>query len=78
MVVIGISTITDLVNNIPLRDAQPALSTNWFELTITCNEQVIFQNAWICDHFITKDNVAELASSAKVLGGRRKMRIIMS
>jgi hypothetical protein len=52
-------------NNIPLRDTQPALLTNWFELTITCNHKVIFQNAWICDHFITNDNVTELTASGR-------------
>lgn len=53
------------VNHIPLRDTQPALLTNWFELTITCDQQVIFQNAWVCDHFITNDNVAELVTSGR-------------
>ena len=53
------------VNNIPLRDTQPALLTHWFELTITCNQQVIFKNAWVCDHFITNDNVAELVTSGR-------------
>jgi hypothetical protein len=52
-------------NNIPLRDTQPALLTNWFELTITCDEKVIFQNAWICNHHITNHNVAELANSGR-------------
>lgn len=54
------------VNNIPLRDTQPALLTNWFELIITrgCDE-VLIQNAWICDHFITNDNVAELVASGR-------------
>lgn len=53
------------VNNIPLRDTQPALLTNWFELTITCNQHVIFQNAWICDRCVTNDNVTELAASGR-------------
>ncbi|MHC5824611.1 MAG: ISNCY family transposase, partial [Nostoc sp.] len=48
-----------------LRDAQPALLTNWFELTITCNQKVIFQNSWICDHFITNNNVTELVDSGR-------------
>jgi hypothetical protein len=52
-------------NNIPLRDTQPTLLTNWFELTITCDQQVIFQNAWICDHCITIDNVTELVASGR-------------
>jgi hypothetical protein len=52
-------------NNIPLRDTQPALLTNWFELTITCDTLVIFPNAWICDRCITKDNVPELVTSGR-------------
>ncbi|AFY99136.1 ISNCY family transposase [Calothrix sp. PCC 6303] len=52
-------------NNIPLRDAQPALLTNWFELTITCDQQNIFQNAWVCNRCITNDNVIELADSGR-------------
>lgn len=53
------------VNNIPLRDTQPALLTNWFELIITHNDKVIFQNSWICDHLITNDNVTELVTSGR-------------
>jgi hypothetical protein len=53
------------VNKIPLRDTQPALLTNWFEFTITCNQEVIFQNSWICDHFITNNNVTELVASGR-------------
>jgi hypothetical protein len=52
-------------NNIPLRDTQPAMLTNWFELTITCDEQVIFQNAWVCDHPVSNDNITELATSGR-------------
>jgi hypothetical protein len=52
-------------NNVPLRDTQPALLTNWVELTINCDQQVIFQNAWICDRHITNDNVSELVASGR-------------
>jgi len=40
------------VNTIPLRDTQPAVEVNWFELTITrgCDGELIYQNAWITDH----------------------------
>lgn len=53
------------VNNIPLRGTQPALLTNWFELSITCNQEVLCQNSWICDHFITNDNVTKLVTSGR-------------
>jgi hypothetical protein len=52
-------------NNIPLRDAQPALLTNWFEVTITCDQQNIFQNTWICVRCVTNDYVTELAASGR-------------
>jgi hypothetical protein len=55
------------VNGIPLRDTQPAIDTNWFELTITrgSDDQVIYQNAWISDHLIGSDNVVELVTSGR-------------
>lgn len=51
--------------HIPLRDSQPSLLTNWFELTITCNQTVIFQNSWISDHLSTDNNVTELFASGR-------------
>ncbi len=55
------------VNGIPLRDTQPALETNWFELTITSasDEEVLFKNTWITDHLITTDNIVEMVQSAR-------------
>jgi hypothetical protein len=53
------------LNVIPLRDTQPALETNWFELTVTraSDGEVIYQNAWITDHLITIDNIVEIVQS---------------
>ena len=55
------------VNRIPLRDAQPALETNWFELIITrqSDAQILFQNNWITDHWINFENLVELASAGR-------------
>ena len=55
------------VNGIPLRDTQPAIETNWFELTVTrgSDDEIVYQNAWICDHLIRADNVVELVASGR-------------
>ena len=55
------------VNRIPLRDAQPALETNWLELIITrqSDGQILFQNNWITDHLINPENIAELACAGR-------------
>jgi len=52
---------------LPLRDAQPALETNWFELIITrqSDAQILFQNNWITDHWINFENLVELASAGR-------------
>lgn len=54
-------------HQLPLRDTQPALETNWFEMTITRQSDgaVLFQNAWITDHFPHADNIVELAQAAR-------------
>jgi len=40
------------VNQIPLRNEQPAILVNWCELTITraSDDSQIYDNAWITDH----------------------------
>jgi hypothetical protein len=55
------------LNRLPLRDAQPSLETNWFELTITraSDGAVLFKNAWISDHLLTPDNIGEMVQSAR-------------
>jgi hypothetical protein len=55
------------VNRIPLRDAQPSIDTNWFELTITraSDKKVLFKNTWITDHLITNDNIVEMGDSGR-------------
>lgn len=55
------------LNRIPLRDTQPSLETNWFELTITraSDGAVLFRNAWITDHLVTADNIVEMVRSGR-------------
>jgi hypothetical protein len=55
------------VNRMPLRDTQPSLKVNWFELTVTRGTEceVIYQNAWITDHVISTDNIVEIVQSGR-------------
>jgi hypothetical protein len=55
------------VNQIPLRNEQPAILVNWCELTITraSDDHQIYHNAWITDHFIHPDTVVEIAAAAR-------------
>jgi len=55
------------VNQIPLRDPQPALLVNWCEFTLTkaSNGSVIYQNAFITRHQIQANNVAEVVASGR-------------
>ena len=55
------------VNQIPLRETQPALMVNWCELTITKKSDgtILYQNAWITRHFIQADNVLEVVAAAR-------------
>lgn len=55
------------VNQIPLRDPQPALLVNWCEFTLTkaSNGSVIYQNAFITRHQIQANNVALLVANGR-------------
>ena len=55
------------VNQIPLRDQQPALLVNWCELTIlnAKDGSVIYDNAFVTNHTITLSNVAEVVESGR-------------
>lgn len=59
------------MNQVPIRDTKDALIVNWCELIIT-NEtgKIIYKNAFITDHFISQENVAEV-----VLAGRARWKI---
>jgi len=53
------------VNDLPLRDTQPALEVNWCELTLTrqSDGKVLYQNAFITGHQLT-DEIVPLVVSA--------------
>ncbi|KYC37721.1 hypothetical protein WA1_04165 [Scytonema hofmannii PCC 7110] len=55
------------VNQIPLRDTQPALLVNWCELTFTkgSDDSVIYRNAFMTRHQIQADNVAEVVAAGR-------------
>jgi hypothetical protein len=55
------------VNNIPLRDTQPALGVNWCELTLTCQSdgKVLYKNAFITRHELTPETVASVVSAGR-------------
>ena len=55
------------VNNIPLRDAQPALAVNWCELTLTrqSHGKVLYQNPFITRHELTPETVASVVSAGR-------------
>lgn len=55
------------VNQMPLRETQPALEVNWCEVVITkaADGSVTYRNAFITQHAITSDNVAEVATAGR-------------
>jgi hypothetical protein len=52
------------VNDVPLRAGDDALMVNWFELTITHEEtgKVLYHNAWVTNHTLSSQHVAQLAA----------------
>jgi hypothetical protein len=59
------------VNQIPLRDTQPALLVNWCEVTLVrvSDEKVLYYNAFVTDHDLTPETVAHV-----VLAGRSRWK----
>jgi len=55
------------VNQIPLRDTQPALLVNWCELTLTrqSDGNVLYQNAFITAHDLTAATVPAVVSAGR-------------
>jgi hypothetical protein len=55
------------VNQIPRRETQLALDVNWCEVVITkaADGAVTYRNAFITQHAITSDNVAEVAIAGR-------------
>jgi len=59
------------VNQVPIRDSDDALLVNWCELTTTLADgTVIFKNAFITNHLITRENLKEV-----VIAGRARWKI---
>lgn len=52
------------VNDVPLRAGDAALMVNWFALTITHEEtgKVLYHNAWVTNHTLSSQHVAQLAN----------------
>jgi hypothetical protein len=59
------------VNQIPLRDTQPALLVNWCEVTLlrASDEKVLYYNAFVTDHDLTPETVPHV-----VLAGRSRWK----
>lgn len=55
------------VNQIPLRDTQPALLVNWCELTLTreSDGKVLYSNAFVTDHKLNPDTVPQVVSAGR-------------
>ncbi len=55
------------VNQIPLRDTQPALLVNWCELTLTrqSDGKVLYQNAFVTRHYLTVETVKSVVSAGQ-------------
>lgn len=55
------------VNQIPLRDTQPALRVNWCELTLVreSDGKVLYSNAFVTDHDLTPDTVPQVVRAGR-------------
>lgn len=55
------------VNQIPLRDTQPALLVNWCEVTVVraSDGKVLYSNAFVTDHDLTPATVPQLVSAGR-------------
>ncbi len=55
------------LNQIPLRDEQPALLVNWCEVTVTreSDAQFLYRNSWITNHLLTPQRVIEVCRAGR-------------
>ena len=55
------------VNQLPIRDAQPALLVNWYELTVTrqSDGKVLYHNAFITDHPLDDESVPQVVAAGR-------------
>ncbi len=65
----GKKTYTDtyrFTNKVPIRDGEDALYVNWCELVTTDkNGKTVYRNAYVTDHQITEDNVADMVQAGR-------------
>lgn len=56
----------EFAHHLPLRDGEGALEVNWCQLTTTdSNGKQLYHNAFVTDHAITAENVAELVEAGR-------------
>ena len=55
------------VNQVPLRDGQPALLVNWCELVLTreSDGKVLYKNAFITQHFLDEQNLPQVVVAGR-------------
>jgi hypothetical protein len=55
------------LNQVPLREAQPALLVNWFELQVTreSDGETLYFNCWITNHRLTPQRVLQLGPAGR-------------
>ena len=55
------------VNQLPIREAQPALLVNWCELTLTrqSDRKVLYHNAFITDHPLDDESVPQVVAAGR-------------
>jgi hypothetical protein len=54
------------LNGVPLKDGDDALLVNWCELTVTRPDgQVVYQNSWATNHFLTDESVIEIVRAGR-------------
>ncbi len=54
-------------NNLPIRQSQPALMVNWYQLEIfdSAKQKVIYQNSFITNHKLKNQNILKISISGK-------------
>jgi hypothetical protein len=60
------------VNNIPLRDSEPSLMVNWYEVEIfdTAKNKVIYKNSFITNHKLNEQNIFSI-----IVSGRSRWKV---
>lgn len=55
------------VNQVPLRDGQPALLVNWCELVLTraSDGKVLYKNAFITQHFLDEQSLPQVVAAGR-------------